>query len=168
MKLRIISLVLMGALALSLFEIWRYRAANKDFKSLYEGQRAENLSNLYASWPCNEGLRALLNSRVFAEGYLKFLECQLSYSRQGSDAQFWSSDAADAPLRPSATIQFSVEKPLAQAQTAELDEIVEALKADYPESNGLWRIVYKVDQGKLRFYFFANAPITDVRFSRFE
>lgn len=159
MKARILLILALGALALSLFENWRYRVANKDFKALFEAERAETTAALYSSWVYNDAWSVFLNSSLLSQGFIRFSESRLS-----------SSGYADKPneREPSVSIRFSIEKPFTDIQTQELNEIVSRLQAEYDgKVKGLWRIRTVVDNGALQFYIFANAPITDAKFSRF-
>jgi len=159
MKVRIILILVLGALVLALFENWRYRAANKDFKTLYEVEKAVNTSNLYASWTYNDAWRAFLNSTLLSEGYIKFSSSEFSYGA-------WPNKPNTTT--PNVSIIFSIERPFSGAQTQELNKIVSGLQTKYDSKvKGLWRVTTDIDRASLRFYIFANSPIQHTSFSRF-
>jgi len=134
MKLRICIILLLGALTLACFEIWRYRTENKNFKYLYDAQSVERKAYWLAFRAYNYTIILLQDSGL--------LKDKLKFSRHSVYSYISTNhDASSASVAANCQLEFSYEYPLQLNDLKQIDQAVETLK-EYlpPKSEAVWRL----------------------------
>ena len=126
MKTRFALIITVGALALAIFENWRFRTSTKNFKELFEDAAMKLDAYRVAHLPFRDLFRPLQESGLL-ESQLKFEDSSLtSTAHESANRQFLITEWA---------FKFNLESPLEQDERKKLEKIINDLQGRYP---GQW------------------------------